>query len=231
MVDPPSRRLAAVAVELPEGVTPPGTAGRILHAGLKLFSEYGFHGASIRDIAEAAGINSATLYAHYPSKEHILAELVRLGHEELHSRLQRALVDAGGGPSAQLAALVRAHVTAHAEYPLLAVVANSELHALSPELAAPAVALREQSTRLLLAVLRHGVDAGEFAVDDAFLAAAAIGGMGLRVAHWFGPHQPYRRDDVADAFADFALRLVGAPAPKRAARSATEPAARRRSRR
>ena len=225
------RRLAAVAVELPEGVTPPGTAGRILHAGLQLFSEYGFHGASIRDIAVAAGINSATLYAHYPSKEHILAALVRLGHEELHGRLQRALVSAGDGPgataatgaTAQLAALVRAHVTAHAEYPLLAVVANSELHALSAELAAPAVALREQSTRLLLAVLHKGMETGEFAVDDAFLAAAAIAGMGLRVAHWFGPHQPYRRDEVADEFAAFALRLVGVAADK--------PATRRRSRR
>jgi AcrR family transcriptional regulator len=212
---PPARRLAAEEAELPEGVTPPGTAGRILHAGLKLFSEYGFHGASIRDIAVATGINSATLYAHYPSKEHILAALVRLGHEELHSRLQRSLVEAGGSPAAQLAALVRAHVTAHAEYPLLAVVANSELHALSPELAAPAIALREQSTRLLLAVLHRGVASGEFAIDDAFLAAAAIGSMGLRVAHWFGPHQPYGRDDVADAFAAFALRLVGAGVTKR----------------
>lgn len=227
MVDPPSRRLAAVAVELPEGVTPPGTAGRILRAGLELFSEYGFHGASIRDIALAAGINSATLYAHYPSKEHILAELVRLGHEELHSRLQRALVDAGGEPAAQLAALVRAHVTAHAEYPLLAVVANSELHALSTDRAAPAVALREQATRLLLTVLHKGVATGEFAVDDTFLAAAAIAGMGLRVAHWFGPHQPYHRDEVADAFAAFALRLVGAVEPARNGRAA----ARRRSRR
>jgi AcrR family transcriptional regulator len=206
------RRLAAVAVELPEGVTPPGTRGRILHAALALFAEYGFHGASIRDLAGRVGITSATLYAHYPSKEHVLAELVRLGHEELHRRLQRALVAAGPGPAAQLAALVRAHVLAHADYPLLAMVANGELHALSADKAAPALALREQSRQLLLQVLHHGVATGAFAVADEFLAAVAIGSIGLRVASWFGPDLPYTREQVADAFADFALRMVGTTA-------------------
>jgi AcrR family transcriptional regulator len=190
-------------------VTPPGTRERILRAGLRLFAELGFHGASIRDIASAAGISSATLYSHYPSKEHILAELVRIGHEELHDRLRRALVTAGSGPAAQLAALVRAQVLAHADYPLLAVVANNELHALSAERAAAALALREQARRLLLDVLRHGCDSGVFAVPDLLLAAIAIGSIGLRVAHWFGPDQPYTREQVADAYADIALRIAG----------------------
>jgi AcrR family transcriptional regulator len=203
------RRLAAVAVDLPEGVTPPGTRERILRAGLALFAELGFHGASIRDVAGAAGISSATLYSHYPSKEHILAELVRLGHEELYDRLRRALVTAGAGPAAQLAALVRAQVLAHADYPLLAVVANSELHALSAEQAAAALALRAQSGKLLLDVLRHGCDSGVFVVPDVLLTATAIGSIGLRVAHWFGPDQPYTREQVADAYADIALRIAG----------------------
>ncbi|MDI1462605.1 TetR/AcrR family transcriptional regulator [Catellatospora sp. KI3] len=204
------RRLSAVAVELPPGVTPAGTRGRILLAGLQLFAEYGFHGTSIRDLATAVGINSATLYAHYPAKEHVLAELVLLGHEELHRRLQQALVEAPPGPAAQLAALVRAQVGAHADFPLLALVANAELHALSPERAAPALALREQSRQLGLRVLRLGADRGEFRVADPVLAATAIGSMGMQVAHWFGPDQPYTRDQVADAYADFALQLVGA---------------------
>lgn len=207
------RRLAAVAVALPEGVTPPGTRGRILHAGLALFAEYGFHGTSIRDIAAHAGITSATLYAHYPSKGHVLAELVLVGHQELHRRLQEALVAADAGPAGQLTALVRAQVLAHADYPLLAMVANSELYALAPEQAAPALALREQSRQLLLQVLHHGVTAGAFAVADVLLAAVAIGSMGLRVASWFGPDQPYTREQVADTFAGFALRVAGATVP------------------
>ena len=122
------RRLAAVAVELPEGVAPPGTRGRILRAALGLYSEYGFHGTSIRQIASQVGINPATLYAHYPSKERILAELVLLGHQELHARLRSAVACAGRDPAARLAALVREHALIHADFPLLAVVANTEMH-------------------------------------------------------------------------------------------------------
>lgn len=208
------RRLTAVAVELPDGVTPPGTRGRILHAALKLFAEYGFHGASIRDIAREVGINSATLYAHYPAKEHVLAELIRLGHEELRRRVVEAARVAGDEPAEQLAALVRAQVLVHTDYPLLALVANHELHALSPERAAPALALREEARRLLLAVLERGTAAGVFDIADVPLAGIAIGSLGMRVANWFGPDQPYTREQVADAFVGFALRLVGSPLPR-----------------
>ena len=99
------RRLAAVAVALPDGVTPAGTRGRILRAGLALFAEHGFHGTSIRQLATRAEITSATLYAHYPAKEHVLAELVRIGHEELHARLTEAMA-AVGGPTAATNLLV-----------------------------------------------------------------------------------------------------------------------------
>ncbi|MEV6968290.1 TetR/AcrR family transcriptional regulator [Hamadaea sp. NPDC051192] len=204
------RRLSAVKVELPEGVTPGGTRGRILLGGLQLFAELGFHGTSIRDLGSAAGINSATLYAHYPSKEHILAELVLLGHQAMHERLQQAVLDAPAGPAEQLRALVTAHVYVHTDFPLLALVANAELHALSPAQAAPSLALREQTQQLALGVVQRGIDAGVFQVPDAYLATAAVSAMGVRVASWFGPDQPYRREQIAQSYADFALRVVGA---------------------
>ncbi|MCD0486000.1 TetR/AcrR family transcriptional regulator [Streptacidiphilus sp. ASG 303] len=204
------RRLAAVSAVLPEGVTPPGTRGRILEAALSLFAECGFAGGSIRQIAAVVGINSATLYAHYPSKEHVLAALVRIGHEETHTRLADALATSPGGAPQRLAALVRAHVLVHTDHPLLAVVTNDELHALSPGLAAPALELRDACRRMLLDVLERGAREGAFSVPDPVLAATAIGAMGLRVAYWFGPDQPYTREQVADAFADFALRVAGA---------------------
>lgn len=211
------RRLSAVKVELPDGVTPGGTRGRILLAGLELFAEYGFHGTSIRDLGGAAGINSATLYAHYPSKEHILAELVRLGHEAMHRRLQQAVLEAPADPIEQLRALVTAHVLVHTDFPLLALVANAELHALSAEQAAPSLALRAQTQELALGVIQHGVDKGVFHVPDAWLATAAISAMGVRVASWFGPDQPYTREQIAETYAGFALTIAGARTPKKKA--------------
>ncbi|MFD4637308.1 TetR/AcrR family transcriptional regulator [Lentzea sp. NPDC058436] len=197
-------RLATAAVVLPEGTTPTGTQGRVLHAALGLFAARGFHGTSIREIGAAAGINSATLYGYYSSKELVLAELVLVGHRELHRRLLDA-TDGLTDPAERLTALVRTHVFAHTDFSLLAVVTNSELHVLSAELAAPSLALRAASEQLLLDVLADG----PFDVPDARLAARAIGGMGQRVGNWFGPGQDHTREQVADAFVLFALRLAG----------------------
>lgn len=207
------RRLTAVKPDLPDGVTPDGTRGRVLHAALALFAEFGFHGTSVRDIARQVGINAATLYAHYPSKEDVLAELVVLGHVGLHNGLQAALRDCGEAATAteQLIALVGAQVGLHADYPLLAVVANNELHALSAGKAAPALALRERCRHLLYEVLERGVSSGEFVIDDIVLAGIAIGSIGLRVANWFGPDQPYTREKVIATFAEYALRIAGRP--------------------
>jgi AcrR family transcriptional regulator len=210
---PQLRRLAAEAADLPEGARPGGTPGRILDAALSRFAEYGFYGASIRDIAASAGVRSATLYAHYPSKEHLLADLARIGHEVHQQRLQAAVLDAGDDPAAQMAALVKAHVRSNAEFPLLAVVSN-ELHALSPELAAAILAIRNGTEELVQAVILRGIRQGTFHVADPLLAEAAIGSMGLRVAFWFRPDSGRTIDDVADAYAEFALRILGAGAPR-----------------
>lgn len=183
------RRLSARVGGLPDGTGPAGSRRRILEAALGLFAEHGYAGASIRDIATAAGVRSASLYAHYGSKEHILADLELLGHEDHHSHLHAA---------AGLDGVVRAHVRWHAEHPRLAVVVNAELHELSPELAAPVLEIRDRATQILLD-----------AVDGDWLAAAAIGGMGIRVANWFDPEGDYTVDEVADRYATFAMSIVG----------------------
>lgn len=203
-----ARRVGAEDGVLPPGLTPDGTRGRVLEAGLRLFAESGFAGASIRDIAKEAGVQPATLYGHYPSKEHLLSELVRLGHEEHHRRLRAGLLESQPDPSEQLAALVRAHVRMHTDFSMLAVVANSELHALSQELAGPSLALRESSTSLFVEVIRRGADIGTFSPPHVWLAVAAIGGMGIRVASWFAPTFELDAAAVADVYADFALRIV-----------------------
>jgi AcrR family transcriptional regulator len=208
---PRVRRVRPGGPALPPRPAADGTRGRILRAGLGLFAEHGFHGTSIRDIAAEAAVQSASLYAHFPSKEAILAELVLAGHEEHHTRLVTALLGSGTDPRDRLAALVRAHVRAHTDYPMLAVVANAEMHALSPPAAAPALAVRRQSEALLLEVLAMGQQQGVFDVIHLEATAAAIGGMGIRVANWYPvPEAGLGPSQLADAYASLALRMAGA---------------------
>lgn len=47
------------------------TKNLIWRKALLLFSQYGFAGVSVKDIAHAVGIKDASLYNHYPSKQAI----------------------------------------------------------------------------------------------------------------------------------------------------------------
>jgi AcrR family transcriptional regulator len=203
-------RPGAAKAALPPSAVPDGTRRRILEVGLQLFASAGFHGTSIRDLAKALELQPSALYAHFPSKEHILAELARVGHEVVHERLCAALAGAGTEPSDQVRALVRAHALLHATYPQLAIVVNDEMHALTPDLAAPALELRERSSALLLQVIERGVATGRFSPPHAVVTTAAIGAMGLRIPYWYDGASALDMSALADIHAELALRMLGA---------------------
>jgi AcrR family transcriptional regulator len=193
---------------LPPSATSDGTLRRLQEVALLCFGERGYHGVSIRDLAKAAGIQPSSIYAHVRSKEELLFGISMLGHITQRDSADAAVLDAGPDPSAQLRAYVRAHVHMHASYRMLARVCNRELAALSPEHEQEVRAVRESSVRLLQGVLARGERVGAFVIADSFLVAAAIGAMGIRVAEWWEPNGDYTADQVADVYAELALKLV-----------------------
>ena len=52
------------------------TKERILEEALKLFSQSGYMGTSMNDIAAKLGVTKAALYKHYTSKQEILDSIV-----------------------------------------------------------------------------------------------------------------------------------------------------------
>lgn len=59
--------------------------GQILAAALKLFSRRGYHGTSIRDIAQAARASTGNVYHHFPDKETIFNALIEQYLEAISS--------------------------------------------------------------------------------------------------------------------------------------------------
>ena len=49
---------------------------RIFDVSIDLFSEYGYDGVSVRQIAKEVGIRESSIYNHYPSKESILDSIL-----------------------------------------------------------------------------------------------------------------------------------------------------------
>src|SRR6266542_1946785 len=66
---------------------------RILNSAVKVFSEYGYKGASMRIIARAAGIGVGTLYLYFKSKEDLYATLTTNRLEDLAAKTDKILED------------------------------------------------------------------------------------------------------------------------------------------
>lgn len=205
-----ARTPKAAGALLPPSLVADGARRRVLEGAVRLFAAQGFHGSSMRQLAQLVELQPSALYVHFPSKEHVLAELVRAGHEAHHHAIRAALLEAGADPALQLRALVAVHVRLHATYPHLAIVVNREMDALSSDLAAPGRALRDQSSALLVDVIERGVTMKRFAPPHVYVAAAAIGAMGLRVPYWYSPESGVGLDELVEHHVEIALRIVGA---------------------
>jgi AcrR family transcriptional regulator len=72
----------------------PPAKRHILRAAMKLFSQHGLAGTSIRDIARESGYTNPALYKHFASKEKVAVHLFEICHQRLWSRCSAA-VDAG----------------------------------------------------------------------------------------------------------------------------------------
>ena len=69
---------------------PKDTANRILIQAMRIFLEKGYHGATIDDITQAAGLTKGALYWHFHSKEDLLKRIV----EEFEKRFLDGLIQA-----------------------------------------------------------------------------------------------------------------------------------------
>jgi AcrR family transcriptional regulator len=69
------------------------TRARLLKAAEDVFTELGYHEASIVKIAEAAGVANGTFYLYFSGKQGIFDELV----EDLNRRVRHAMHEAASG--------------------------------------------------------------------------------------------------------------------------------------
>jgi AcrR family transcriptional regulator len=67
---------------------------QLLAVALSVFSEKGFHGASMNDVAEAAGVTKPVLYQHFESKRELYMALIDEAGERLLTLIVASANDA-----------------------------------------------------------------------------------------------------------------------------------------
>jgi TetR/AcrR family transcriptional regulator len=132
----------------------------ILEASIRVFSESGLNGAVVRQVAEAAGVNSALLYYYFENKEILFQETVKLVISGLLDQFQATRKEFASGCE-RISFLVDGlwdYYTRHPERMRLMAVANI----MHPETIAKILpGLARERVLMPLEILEEGIRRGE----------------------------------------------------------------------
>src|SRR4051812_35126401 len=114
------REVAEAVVALPTLVRglpapPPKSLDPLLDAAVRCFTRFGVRRTSVQDVAEAAGVNRATVYRQVGNVESMLRLLTARDLHRLLADVSRAAVGAANGPDVIVGYVVAAieHARAH----------------------------------------------------------------------------------------------------------------------
>jgi AcrR family transcriptional regulator len=181
-------------------------ARSLLTSGVRCFASSGFHATTTRDITAAIGLSPGALYVHFPSKEHLLFEIIRTGHVRSLETLQEA--DADADAVSYLRSLVARFVAWHAHHHVAGRVSQYELAALKPEHYADILQLRRQSTDIFRQAVTGGIAEGAFAAVDVHRVVRAILSLGVDLVRWYRTEGPDSPEQLGEFYADLALGMV-----------------------
>jgi len=185
----------------------------ILLAALQCFVERGYHGTTIRQVANRAQVSVPGLYHHFGSKLELLEKLIGDTMDDLIEQTEEALDAAGEDPVERFRAVVVAHVSYHCDRPEESFVGNTELRSLSPRGQRRIIGKRDRQQRIFDGVVEDGVSAGIFPVAEPLEASRAIVTMCTAVASWYRRTGPMAAQQIVDTYRDLALNMVGYRSP------------------
>jgi TetR/AcrR family transcriptional regulator, cholesterol catabolism regulator len=183
----------------------------ILEAALALFSEKGYEATSMRDLAEAVGIQPASLYAHIRGKEDLLMAIIEQAAADFGAGAQAALADPTEPVAVRLRRFLRTHIQLITENLQAATVYLHEWKGLDRERQLKVLAQRDRYERQLVELLEEGVRSGELRPLDVHLTSTAVFSMANWVYTWYSPEGTLAAEEIADRFFDLVVGGIGAP--------------------
>jgi AcrR family transcriptional regulator len=180
---------------------------QLFEAATRLFKEKGYHNTSMQDLADALGVQKASLYYYIDSKEELLRRLLRRATTLLGAQIDTYYA-ADLPPAEKLRQALENHAVTIMDHLDLVSVYLQEYHSLPPERLKEAMEVREHYERVLMQILEDGIASGDFRPLNAKMAVFGLLGM-LNWSHqWFSPEGTLSSQEVAAILADLALRGV-----------------------
>lgn len=181
----------------------------VTSAAIATFVQKGYHGSTLRTIAQRAGMSLAGVYHYYPSKQLMLVTVLDLTMDEVEWRTHAA-TDDGDDPLTCLRLQVEALALFHTLRADLAFIGSSEMRSLDEPDRSRITARRSAIQHLLDRQILAAVAAGTAHCAKPLETGRAISTMCTSLPQWFTPSGPTSAVDVATEYATMALRMIGA---------------------
>jgi AcrR family transcriptional regulator len=178
---------------------------QLLRASAKLFREKGYDGTSVRDIAQATGMQSGSWVYHFATKQEILVAVMEEGLADALARIE-GIVAQDLAPRRKFEALVRTHLDTILSpgqdfIPVLLYDWRSLEPAAVRRVAAPLKRYEAAWEAVIRDLQRTGEWPGPTQID-ALLLFGALNWM----ARWYKPGGPFDVDTLAAECVRFFLR-------------------------
>ena len=192
--------------------------GAILDAATRLLATRGYEATTMQDVAAEVGMTAPALYYYFDSKQLLLYEVIELNMERFVAKVDATLAAGPASPTDELRALVRTHLEFQLEHVEGARIYNAMflgtgalLDALTPPQRAQIHRLQTRVRDRLKAILKRGITRKEFSVPDVMVASMGVLAMGEFAAAWFEPGGRLTVAQVAEQYAELAVRMVRLP--------------------
>jgi AcrR family transcriptional regulator len=182
-------------------VSTPTRRSELLRIAAELFATKGFKNTTVRDIADAAGILSGSLYHHFDSKESMIDEVLSTFQEELFGKYDEILA---GDEDARtkLDRAVRVSFEAIDRHPHEVAIFQNEADYLGQFERFGYLAERNaQSRNVWMTLLTEGVRTGVLRPDlDVQLTYRFIRDTIWVAVRWYRPGGKLSHEDIADQY-------------------------------
>ncbi|MCB1290169.1 TetR family transcriptional regulator KstR2 [Mycolicibacterium sp.] len=194
------------------GPQPANRRSELLGLAASMFAERGLRATTVRDIADAAGILSGSLYHHFASKEAMIDEVLRGFLDWLFERYQE-IIDTEPNPLARLVGLFMASFDAIEHHHAEVVIYQDEAKRLSAQPRFAYISeLNVRQRTMWVDVLTEGIAQGYFRPDiDVDLAYRFIRDTTWVSVRWYQPGGALTAEQVGRQYLGIVLGGITAP--------------------
>lgn len=166
-----------------------------------MFSERGYTGTTVRDIAGEVGIRGASMYAHVRGKEDLLWDLLVAAADEFERRVVPVL-ESKDSPADRLRKAILAHVQVIADNVESATIYFHEWRFLGPRRRRAIRDRRDKYEALFRETIRAGVRDGSFRKRDPKYSAILLLSSLNAIYTWYRPSGVLSPLELGEQYAD-----------------------------